>query len=174
MDGQPTRTIRAFETRDLEAAEALLASSIGTSAANFHWEAPAPGGLAEEWRALDAEHVWLSLELGGRWAGFASSRPYKTREAYKWTAELGIYLEPWARGAGHGRPLYGALCDALREHGFRLAVANITLPGEASCGLHRALGFEPVGVLPEVGWKLGRWWDVGIWQLQLQRPRARS
>jgi phosphinothricin acetyltransferase len=48
-----------------------------------------------------------------------------------------------------------------------LAVAGITLPNDASVGLHEAIGFEPVGVYTRMGWKLGAWRDVGWWQLDL-------
>ena len=44
----------------------------------------------------------------------------------------------------------------------------MTLPNEASAGLHRAMGFEPVGTNHRIGWKLGAWHDV-IW---LQRSLA--
>jgi len=47
-----------------------------------------------------------------------------------------------------------------------MAVAAITLPNEASLGLHRALGFEPIGTSHHIGWKHGAWHDVA-W---LQRP----
>jgi len=161
--------VREFAKRDLDPAERLLASAIKSGVANFHWEAPARGALEETWLAQRARYAWLSLELDGRWAGFANSGPYKPREAYKWTTEVGIYLEKWARGAGHGRVLYGSLLDALSLRGFRLAIAGITLPGEASCALHRSLGFGQVGVLRQVGWKLGAWHDVSIWQRNLGR-----
>jgi L-amino acid N-acyltransferase YncA len=49
-----------------------------------------------------------------------------------------------------------------------MAVAGMTLPNEASVGLHRALGFEPVGVWRRIGWKHGAWHDV-LW---LHRPLA--
>ena len=167
MECAPELCIRPFASGDVAPAEALLASSITSDAANFHWTAPAPGSLAADWRAATVRHVWLSLEVDRRWAGFASSRAYQPREAYKWSTEVGIYLEPWARGRHLARPLYRALLVELSEAGFRLAVARITLPGEASCALHAALGFEHVGTLCDVGWKLGRWWDVSIWQYRL-------
>jgi len=47
-----------------------------------------------------------------------------------------------------------------------MALAGITLPDDASVGLHRALGFEAVGTYRRVGWKHGAWRDV-LW---LQRP----
>ncbi len=66
-----------------------------------------------------------------------------------------------------GRELYEDLFERLREQGVRVVCAGVTLPNEASVGLHEALGFEPVGVYPKIGWKLGRWHDVGWWQLAL-------
>lgn len=51
--------------------------------------------------------------------------------------------------------------------GHRTALAGIALPNEASTGLHRALGFEPVGTYRRVGWKHGRWHDVAWYQRAL-------
>jgi phosphinothricin acetyltransferase len=64
------------------------------------------------------------------------------------------------------------LFDRLRRRGFRLLVAGITLPNEASVSIHEALGFEPVGIYRNIGWKAGQWWDVGWWQLDLGEPEG--
>ena len=55
-------------------------------------------------------------------------------------------------------------CRSLAAKGSHAAFAGIALPNEASIGLHEAMGFTPVGVYREVGWKLGGWRDVGWWQ----------
>lgn len=68
---------------------------------------------------------------------------------------------------GIGWALYGELLPLLRELGYCQAFAGITLPNDASVGLHQALGFTPVGVFRNVGYKLGAWRDVGWWQLEL-------
>ena len=73
----------------------------------------------------------------------------------------------WSGRTGAGRALYEALLPTLRERGFRVAVAGMTLPNDASVGLHRAMGFEPVGTYRRIGFKLGAWHDVGWWQLRL-------
>jgi L-amino acid N-acyltransferase YncA len=52
----------------------------------------------------------------------------------------------------------------LTDRGIRTAVARMTLPNDASLGLHRAFGFEPVGVHRRIGFKLGGWHDVAIAQ----------
>jgi phosphinothricin acetyltransferase len=69
---------------------------------------------------------------------------------------------------GFGRALYEALFPMLVRQGYVNAYAGITLPNEKSVGLHEAIGFTPVGVYRNVGFKMGRWLDVGWWQRSLQ------
>ena len=66
-----------------------------------------------------------------------------------------------------GRRLYEELLGPVRERGLRVLCAGVALPNDASDGLHRALGFEEVGVYRRIGWKAGRWHDVRWWQLHL-------
>jgi L-amino acid N-acyltransferase YncA len=114
-----------------------------------------------------ASHAWLVAEREGEVLGYANASAFRDRPAYRWSVTVSIYLAEEARGRGVGRALYGALFDRLRERGFRMACAGITLPNEASVGLHETLGFELVGVNPEIGWKDGAWRDVGWYQLEL-------
>jgi len=79
-----------------------------------------------------------------------------------------VYVAAEARGRGVGRRLYAALFDLLRRQGYVTAFAGIALPNEGSVGLHEAIGFVPIGVFRHIGFKLGRWVDVGWWQLPLQ------
>ena len=81
-----------------------------------------------------------------------------------------MYLERGRRRTGGGRALYEALFDRLAERGFRTAVAGMTLPNDASVGLHQAMGFRPVGTYRRIGWKHGSWHDVA-W---VQRTLATS
>src|SRR5207247_716369 len=74
--------------------------------------------------------------------------------------EARVYVERGRRRTGSGRVLYDALLARLAERGFRTAVAGMTLPNDASEALHRALGFEPIGVSRRIGWKHGAWHDV--------------
>jgi hypothetical protein len=81
-----------------------------------------------------------------------------------------VYVDPAFHRRGVGRALYRALLELLREQGLWMACAGITLPNEASVALHESLGFVPVGVYRRIGYKAGRWWDVGWWQLPLRSP----
>jgi len=71
---------------------------------------------------------------------------------------------------GMGRALYHALFQLLILQGFYQCFAGITLPNSASVSLHESLGFQPVGVYQDVGYKLGVWHDVGWWQRELRAP----
>ena len=51
--------------------------------------------------------------------------------------------------------------------GLILASHYFVQHNEASVALHEKLGFARVAHLPELGWKLGRWIDVGYWQLKI-------
>ena len=99
---------------------------------------------------------------GSRVVGYAYAGPYKDRAAYRWSCEVGVYLEMGRRRSGSGRRLYEALFARLAERGFRTLVAGMTLPNDASEGMHRAMGFAAVGVIRRVGWKHGQWHDVAF------------
>jgi phosphinothricin acetyltransferase len=80
---------------------------------------------------------------------------------------VSVYIAASHHRRGLGRALYRALFERLAARGFRIALAGIALPNDASVALHEALGFEPLGVYRGIGWKFDSWWDVGWWQLQL-------
>jgi phosphinothricin acetyltransferase len=105
-------------------------------------------------------HAWLVLQDDGRVIGYAYGGPFNPRAAYRWSCQVSVYLELGHSRTGGGRALYEALLARLAERGFRTAVAGMTLPNEASVGLHRAMGFEPVGTYRRIGWKNGSWHDV--------------
>ena len=117
-------------------------------------------------------HLWLVAERDGKVVGYAYGGPHRDRAAYNRTVEVSAYVDRNIHRTGLGRRLYTELFDQLKERGFRLLVAGITLPNEASVGIHEALGFEPVGVYKNIGFKNGQWWDVGWWQLDLGDPNG--
>ena len=141
----------------------ILNAEIRTSPSNFHVDALSLEELEREWRAGQERYPWLVAVQSGQVLGYAKAGAFRPKQAYDWTAEVTIYLAPSAQGKGVGRSLYGSLLEQLRERGFHLALGAITLPNDASLALHRSLGFEQVGVLREVGWKMGAWHDVAQW-----------
>jgi L-amino acid N-acyltransferase YncA len=122
---------------------------------------------------IRAAHVWLVAERDGAIVGYAYGGTHRSRAAYNRTVEVSAYVDQSAVRGGIGRELYLALFDWLKERGYRLLVAGITLPNDASVGFHQALGFTRVGVYKNIGFKFGEWWDVGWWQLDLGEPPRR-
>jgi L-amino acid N-acyltransferase YncA len=164
----PELTIRdADPARDAAACAAIYAPHIEGSAVSFEERAPDAAELAARIERYGASHAWLVAERGEVVVGYAYATAFNERPAYRWSTSVSVYIAEAARGQGVGRALYEALFDRLRDRGFRMACAGITLPNEASVGLHEALGFEPTGVNREIGWKEGAWRDVGWFQLEL-------
>lgn len=160
--------IRDASEQDAEACAAIYAPYVTDTAITFEIDPPSPAEMAERIIAAGRTHAWLVLEDDGRVVGYAYGGPFKVRAAYRWSCEVSVYLERGRRRTGGGRALYEALFERLAGRGFRTAVAGMTLPNEASVGLHRALGFEPIGTYRKIGWKHDDWHDVA-WA---QRPLA--
>jgi len=152
--------VRAATTDDAAACAAIYAPYVTGSVITF--ESDPPDGVTMAQRIADAQraHAWLVAERDGAVVGYAYAGPWKARSAYRWSAEVTVYVARDAHRGGVGRALYAALFDRLAERGYRTLVGGVTLPNDASVGLHRALGFEPVGTFTRIGWKLGEWRDV--------------
>jgi L-amino acid N-acyltransferase YncA len=118
-------------------------------------------------RVLAAGLPYLVLEQGDRVVGYSYAGGWHARSAYRFAVETTIYLEAATVGAGLGTRLYGALLERLSPLGLHTAIGVITIPNPASVALHEKLGFRPSGRLQEVGFKQGRWIDVGYWQRPL-------
>lgn len=153
---------------EVEACLAVYAHYVETTAVSFETEVPDAEEMA---RRVAAAHVWLVAELGGTVVGYAYGAPHRPRAGYRFTAEVSVYVDPAHHGRGLGRALYGPLLERLREQGFHLALAGVTLPNPASVRLHESHGFVRVATFPEIGHKLGRWHDTEWWALRLSdRP----
>jgi L-amino acid N-acyltransferase YncA len=159
-------TVRDATAHDAPACAAIYAPYVRDTVITFETDVPTAEQMAERISTAQRTHAWLVLEDDGAVVGYAYGGPYKERAAYRWSCEVSVYLATGLRRVGGGRALYAVLLDRLAARGFRMAVAGMTLPNEASVGLHRAMGFEPVGTWRRIGWKHGGWHDVA-W---MQRP----
>jgi L-amino acid N-acyltransferase YncA len=162
--------VRDAVVGDAEACAAIYAPYVTGTAITFETDPPSPAELGRRIADAQRAHAWLVLERDGVVVGYAYGTPYKPRAAYRWSCEVSVYLRPGLRRTGAGRALYEALFARLAARGHRTAVAGMTVPNDASVGLHRAMGFEVVGTYRAIGWKLGAWHDVTM----MQRPLAAS
>ena len=158
----------ANPSRDAAACAAIYAPYVLEGIASLEEQAPEAREMATRIERISVTHSWLVAELEGAIAGYAYSSRHRERACYRWTTDVTVYLDPAYHRRGIGRGLYRALFEQARRQGYYVACAGITLPNEASVGLHESLGFVPVGVYRGVGFKHGHWWDVGWWQLQLR------
>jgi L-amino acid N-acyltransferase YncA len=161
--------IRPSSPADLPAITAIYAWNVLHGTGTFELEAP---DLAEMTRRRDdvlAKGLpWLVAERGGEVLGYAYANHFRPRRAYRFCLEDSIYLADQARGQGAGRALLAELLGRCEAAGARQMLAVIGDSANAgSIGVHRTLGFEPVGVMKSAGWKFDAWRDVVIMQKSL-------
>jgi phosphinothricin acetyltransferase len=167
-----TRVVRDATAEDAARCAAIYAPYVEGTVISFELEPPSAEEMGRRIAAAAARHAWLVLEEDGEVVGYAYGGPHLSRAAYRWACEVSVYLELGRRRTGAGRALYEVLLERLAARGYRMACAGMTLPNEASAGLHRAMGFEPVGTYRRIGYKDGAWHDVAWVQRPLGDPDA--
>lgn len=156
--------IRVADESDGAACAAIYAPFVTDRPVSFEAAPPGAAEMSARIAACSSQYPWLVWDEGGV-SGFAYASEHRTRAAYRWSVDVAIYVAEDARRKGVARALYAALFAILRLQGYQSAFAGIALPNEPSVNFHRALGFAPVGIYRNVGFKLGRWRDVSWWQL---------
>jgi phosphinothricin acetyltransferase len=167
-------TLRAATPADVPAILQISNQYAATAPANFATEPESLESWQQSWRETNEMYPWLvAVEDASSILGFAKASPWKSRGAYRWSVETSVYVKERAQRRGIGKALYARLIELLRAQGYHTLLGGITLPNDPSVRLHESLGFRRVGVLHEVGFKLGAWHDVGYWLLTL-RPDERA
>lgn len=170
--------IRSADPSDAAALLEIYRPYVEGTAVSFEIDVPTAAEFTQRIVKSLAHWGWLVAEHADRPVGYAYATAFRDRAAYRWSAETSAYVDAQFHRHGIGRSLYTALLTQLAEKGYRSALAGIALPNEGSIALHRALGFEQIGVFRSVGRKFDRWHDVSWWQRLLedlsQRKQGRS
>ncbi|MBP8019539.1 MAG: N-acetyltransferase [Hylemonella sp.] len=154
--------IRASTEADISAIAAIYSHHVLTGTGTFEIEPPPPSEMAARRSDVLSKGLpYLVMTEGDTLLGFAYCNWFKPRPAYRFSAEDSIYMDPMANGKGLGRSLLAELIRQAEAAGVRKLLAVIgDSANAASIGVHRSVGFQPVGTLKSTGWKFGRWLDV--------------
>jgi L-amino acid N-acyltransferase YncA len=161
-------TIRLATPEDAEGILAIYGPFCELSPVSFEIIAPSFKKMRARIEKIGAQYPWLICEIDGEVAGYVYASQHRERAAYRWNVDVAAYVAANHRRRRVAQALYATLFSILRGQGYFKAFAGITLPNEASVGLHESMGFKPIAVYRAVGYKLGRWLDVGWWQFDLQ------
>jgi phosphinothricin acetyltransferase len=164
--------IRRVRASDAAAIAAIYGYYVRETVISLEEIAPELAEMESRIAGIAARYPFLVAEDGGSdggstVVGYAYAGAHRVRAAYRWSVDVTVYLAPEMHRRGIGRALYTELFRQLTSLGYRRAIAGITLPNEKSVGIHEAFGFTPAGVFHHVGYKFGRWYDVGYWQRSL-------
>ena len=163
-------TIRLATAADAAAIADIYRPIVESTPISFETEPPDEDEMRRRLGETLPVFPWLVCDIDGQVAGYAYASRHRVRAAYQWSVDASVYVDASRRRAGVGRGLYASLFGILAAQGFFNAYAGITLPNPASVALHERMGFRPVGVYRNVGYKLGAWHDVGWWHLALREP----
>ena len=159
--------IRPARVEDAETISEIYNLEVTTGTSVFDIE---PRSVDEQRRWLTERsgvHAVLVADEDRTVVGFAALSPFKERPCYNTTVENSVYVAAEHQRRGVGASLLAEIIQVATDHGFHTMMARIEASNDGSIELHRAVGFESVGIERQVGRKFGRWLDVHEMQLML-------
>ena len=160
-------SIRQATAEDVPALLEIYNHYIQSTAITFEIKAPSVDEFAQRISECLKAHEYLVGVEDKQIVGYAYGNTHRSRAAYRFSVETSVYLDTNFCGRGYGKALYTQLLNNLAQLNFHNAYAGITLPNVASVAMHESLGFEPIGIFKEIGFKFDSWHDVGWWQRPL-------
>jgi L-amino acid N-acyltransferase YncA len=160
--------IRFIQETDIQSVLNIYRPYVLNTYITFEYDVPTFEEFSKKIRTITLEYPWLVCLQDNQIIGYAYASEHRHRTAYKWSPESTIYLTENMQGKGIGRILYSTLFDILRLQGFFNVYAGVGMPNEKSERLHKAVGFQELGIFKKVGYKLGKWHDTKWFQLHLQ------
>lgn len=165
-------SIRLVKPEDAKDMLNIYRPIVMETATSFETNVPSEVDFKGRIATYSARSPWLVAEYENKVIGYAYATNHRSRQAYQWNQEVTVYVHPDHRKQGVAKSLYTKLLEMLAAMGFSMALAIITLPNEASISFHKQLGFNHIGDMKHIGYKLGRWHDTSWWNLELQPQRT--
>jgi len=160
--------IRKVKPEDAHDIAAIYNYYIENSTITFETSYVSTEEMACRIADITEKYPYFVNEESGKVVGYCYVSSWKKKAAYNKTVESTVYIDKDFLGKGLGRALMNKLINELREKSFHAVIACITTPNPTSVKLHEELGFKHVSEFREVGYKFGKWLDVGDWELLLQ------
>ncbi len=157
--------IRSVSSADISAITRIYNHYITDTIVTFEEQPLAPIDIEARIKDVTSTGLpWLAAEENGQVVGYAYARQWNSRCAYRLAMESTVYLHQDCTGRGLGSLLYRGLFRILQDRGIHAVIAGIALPNDRSVALHEKFGMQKVAHFREVGYKFGRWIDVGYWE----------
>ena len=149
--------IRIAKESDIPAMLAIYAPYVENTTVSFEYEVPGVTEFTHRFTSYTRQFPWLVWEADGQVLGYCYACAPFARAAYQWCAEPSIYVAPQAKGKGIARKLYGALEWILEKQGYQVLYALVTQENVPSLRFHGKMGYKMRMILPDCGFKQGRW-----------------
>lgn len=157
--------IRKVELQDAAQIAAIYNYYISNTHHTFETEALSAEEMQKRIGEVNEIYPYLVAEIDGEIQGYVYAAQFKLRQAYQYAVEASIYVRNQQKQKGIGSELYREFLEELKETSIHTIMAGIALPNDTSIRFHEKLGYEKVAHFKEVGYKLGRWVDVGFWEM---------
>ena len=159
--------IRLATEKDLESMLAIYKPYVENTTYSFEYDVPCLRSFTQRYYDHVAQFPWLVWEEEGCVLGYAYAGAPWERAAYRWSAEVSIYLHPRAQGRGIGRQLYAVLEEILQRQGYRMVYALVTSENTGSLAFHERMGYRVRTTFENCGYKMGKWLGVTWLEKQL-------
>jgi len=166
-------SVRIATEADADAIATIYEPYVRETAISFEEVPPGPSEMARRLTSTLETYPYLVFDDGEGVVGYAYGGAHRGKPAYRWSVETTVYVARHAHRRGIGRALYTELLALLTRQGFHSAFAGIVPPNDSSVGLHESIGFVYLGTFAEIGFKHGKFYDLGWWRrtLAVGKPR---
>jgi len=162
-----SKRIRFATVKDAEAILDIYKTYIENTRVTFEIEVPKVEAFRERMERIMVQFPWIVCEIDGKIAGYAYGSKHGERAAYRWSADLSVYIHENYHRYGLGTALYTALLEILRKQGYFTVYAGVSTPNPKSEAFHTAFGFRNLGEFKNAGYKLGGWCGVSWYEMVL-------
>ncbi|MGH7389581.1 MAG: arsinothricin resistance N-acetyltransferase ArsN1 family A [Candidatus Rokuibacteriota bacterium] len=153
--------VRPATAADAEAICLIYNQGIEDRVATLETELRTPEERRQWLAARSPRHpVIVAENERGEVVGWASLNVFNARDAYRFVADISVYVERASRGKGVGGTLLPHLDEVGRRHGFHKLVLSAFPSNAGGMALYARQGYRTIGIYHEQGQLDGRWVDT--------------